>query len=163
MQKRQRGRSRRGHPGKERPAHRPVRPAPTDRRKTAGLGRQLCVDPLRRWRGDGRTGPRRARFRVRPQVPPADQGSDPHQRRRRDTRALAGRLRRAWHPDQLRRVRRPGLPRRLRRHRSSAAEEIPRPVAHPVPPARLGHQPPTLLGLSDPDHPLRQLWRRTRA
>ena len=33
----------------------------------------------------------------------------------------------------------------------------PRRLAHPVPPARLGHQPSALLGLPDPDHPLQHL------
>jgi leucyl-tRNA synthetase len=34
---------------------------------------------------------------------------------------------------------------------------------HPVPPARLGHLAPALLGLPDPDHPLRRLRRRAGA
>jgi leucyl-tRNA synthetase len=54
---------------------------PADRRKAAGMGRQLRADALRRWRGDGRAGPRRARLRIRPQVQPAGQIRGAHQRR----------------------------------------------------------------------------------
>ncbi|MCY1358958.1 hypothetical protein D9M69_455080 [compost metagenome] len=163
MQARRRRRSRHRHPGEEGPAHAALRRAPADRRQAAGLGRQLRADELRRRRRDGRAGPRRARLRLRPQVRPADQAGDPHRCGRRNPGPLAGRLWRARPTDQLRRVRRPGLPGRLRRHRSGPAEERPRPGPHPVPPARLGHQPPALLGLPDPDHPLPELWRRTGA
>ncbi len=45
----------------------------------------------------------------------------------------------------------------------AADQEGPRRLAHPVPPARLGHPPPALLGLPDPDHPLRHLRRRAGA
>ena len=49
--------------------------APAHGREAAGLGRQLRADGLRRRRGDGRAGARRARLRVRAQVRPADQAA----------------------------------------------------------------------------------------
>ncbi len=42
-----------------------------------GLGRQLRAHELRRRRGDGRAGARRARLRVRAEIRPADQARDP--------------------------------------------------------------------------------------
>ncbi|MNP05509.1 hypothetical protein D3C76_974640 [compost metagenome] len=168
MQARRRRRSRHRYPGEERRRHFPVRRASADRRKAAGMGRQLRPDDLRRRRGDGRSGPRRARLRVRQQVRPADQAGDRQGRRRQRLRRqrLAGVVRREGRERphrQLRQVRQPRLPGRLRRHRRRPAGQGPRPGAHPVPPARLGHQPPALLGLPDPDHPLPVLRRRTGA
>ena len=68
---------------KEGHAHRHVRHASAHRREAAGLGRQLRADGLRRRRGDGRAGARRARLRVRAQVRAADQAGDPPSARRR--------------------------------------------------------------------------------
>ena len=48
------------------------RPPSADRRSGAGLGRQLRAHGLRRGRGDGRAGARRARLRVREEIRPAD-------------------------------------------------------------------------------------------
>ena len=79
---RQRHRSRHRDDGKEGDAHRPLRHASADRREGRGLGRQLRADGLRRRRGDGRAGARRARFRVREEVRPADPAG--HRGRRRD-------------------------------------------------------------------------------
>ena len=62
--------------GKEGHAHRPVRHASAHRRAGRGLGRQLRADELRRRRGDGRAGARRARLRVRAEVRPADHAGD---------------------------------------------------------------------------------------
>ena len=61
------------------------------RRAGRGLGRQLRADELRRRRGDGRAGARRARLRVREEVRPADQAGD---RRRRRGRSPTD----AWQP-----------------------------------------------------------------
>ena len=66
-----RGRHHRGRAGaarEGRPAHRPDGDAPADRRGRAAVGRQLRADELRRRRGDGRAGARRARLRVRQEV-----------------------------------------------------------------------------------------------
>ena len=54
--------------------------APDHRRKAPGLGRQLRADDLRRRRGDGRAGARRARFRLRAEVRPADPAGHRRQR-----------------------------------------------------------------------------------
>ena len=55
---------------------------PAHRRKAPGVGRQLRADGLRRRRGDGRAGARRARLRVRAEVQAADQAGDPPSARR---------------------------------------------------------------------------------
>ena len=68
------------HDGKEGHADRPLRDASAHRRAGRGVGRQLRADGLRRRRGDGRAGARRARLRVRDEIRPADQAGD---RRRR--------------------------------------------------------------------------------
>ena len=46
--------------------------ASADRRAGRRLGRQLRADVVRRWRGDGRPGARRARFRLRQEIRAAD-------------------------------------------------------------------------------------------
>ncbi len=123
------------------------------------LGRQLRADALRRWRRDGRAGPRRARLRLRPQVRPADQAGG---RAPKADDLQPG----AWHDwygdkqpgtcinsgelDGLA-SRPPSTPSQVADRRKGLGEQRP-----PVPPARLGHQPPALLGLPDPDHPLRR-------
>ncbi len=58
--------------GKEGHADGALRHAPSHRREDRGLGRQLRADGLRRRRGDGRAGARRARLRVREEVRAAD-------------------------------------------------------------------------------------------
>ena len=98
MQARQRDRSRPRDDGKEGHADRPLRHASADRREGRGLGRQLRADELRRRRGDGRARARRARFRVREEIRPADQAGDRAStaRRSRPTRGSRGtRTRRA--------------------------------------------------------------------
>ena len=62
---RQRDGSRHRHAGKEGHAHRPARAASLHRRADRGLGGELRAHGLRRRRGDGRAGARRARLRVR--------------------------------------------------------------------------------------------------
>ena len=79
VQARQRHGGRPRDDGKERHAHRPVRQPSADRPEDRSLDRQLRVDELRRRRGDGRAGPRRARFRVCQEVRAADRAS--HRRR----------------------------------------------------------------------------------
>ena len=71
-----------------------------DRRAGRGLGRQLRADDVRRRRGDGRAGARRARFRVREEVRPADQAGD---RRRRRGRSRPTRWQ-PWYADKERGV-----------------------------------------------------------
>ena len=66
---------------------------------------------------------------------------------------------RARRDGELRRVLRPGVPGGGGRHRRGAGAEGPGPQARAVPPARLGHLAPALLGLPDPAHPLRGLRR----
>ena len=66
---------------------------PVSGREAPGLGRQLRADGLRRGRGDGRAGARRARLRLRAQVRPADQVRDPPPGGRRGAAALAARVR----------------------------------------------------------------------
>ena len=68
----QRHGSRRGHRREARHADRPPRHPPAVRRPPRGVGRQLRADGLRRGRGDGRAGPRRAGLRVRVEVRAAD-------------------------------------------------------------------------------------------
>ena len=159
-------RSRPRDDGKEGHADRPLRRAPADRRAGRGLGRQLRADGLRRRRGDGRAGARRARLRVRQEVRPADHAGD-RRRRRADftTDALAGLVRRqaarraastpatttAW-PTRRRSTRSPP---------TSSAKGLGEKQTH-LAPARLGHQPPALLGHADPDHPLRRAAARCR-
>ena len=65
---------------------------------------------------------------------------------------------------QLRRVQRPGVRGRGRRGRGRARAQGPRRQADCLAAARLGHQPPALLGHADPDHPLRRTaaWCRCR-
>lgn len=50
----------------------------------------------------------------------------------------------------------------LRRHRRQAAKPRHRRTKNPIPPARLGHFAPTLLGLPDSHRSLRKMRRRTR-
>ena len=72
MPARRRGRGRAGDDGKARHAHRLSRTPPDQRRRDSGVDRQLRAERLRRRRRDGRAGARRARFRVREEVRPAD-------------------------------------------------------------------------------------------
>ena len=50
----------------------------------------------------------------------------------------------------------------IRRHRRQAAKPRRGRAENPIPPARLGHFPSTLLGLPDSHRPLRKMRRRTR-
>ena len=163
MQARRRRRGRHRHDGKEGHADRPQGAPPAHRRAAGRVGRQLRADGLRRGRGDGGAGARRARLRLRHQV----RAADPHGRRlgrlRRHRRPLAGRLRRLRPPGEFRQVRRPRLPGRGRRDRGRSGRQGPGRQACAVPPARLGHLAPALLGLPDPDDPLRRLRRRAGA
>ncbi len=75
----------------------------------------------------------------------------------------------AWYEDKVRcacvnsgQVRRPRVSGRGRRDRRRSRREGPRREAHDVPPARLGHLAPALLGHADPDHPLRRAAARCR-
>jgi leucyl-tRNA synthetase len=89
--------------------------AEADRRPDRGLGRQLCADGLRRRRRDGRPGARRARFRLCPQVQPADQAGHWREGRRGKGEGffhgrVGGVVRlQAWLLHQFRQVRRSGL------------------------------------------------------
>ena len=159
-------RSRPGDDGKEGHAHRALRHASADRRQDRGLGRQLRADELRRRRGDGRAGARRARLRVREEVRAADQAGD------RDSPARRSRPTRwqPWYEDKARGrcvnsgkydgLAYAGGGRRDRRRprREGAGRE-----EDHVPPARLGHLAPALLGHADPDHPLPGVRRRAGA
>ena len=67
-------------------------------------------------------------------------------------------------PDgQLRAVRRPRQPNRLRRDYRLARATRDRPCIDQLPPAGLAAVPPALLGLPDPDHPLPGVWDGTGA
>ena len=122
------------------------------------LGRQLRADGLRRRRGDGRAGARRARLRVRAEVRPADQAGD---------RVADG--------EHVRRPRRgrPGTPSTACCINSGKYDGLDYQAAvdaiaaaleqkglgekqRALAPARLGHLAPALLGHADPDHPLRR-------
>ncbi|CFO02229.1 Uncharacterised protein [Bordetella pertussis] len=87
-------RGRDGHARKGRHAHGPDRHPPADRRGNRRLGRQLRADDLRRRRRDGRAGARRARFRLRAQVRPADPPGRRAGRQDLLHRRLAGMVRR---------------------------------------------------------------------
>jgi leucyl-tRNA synthetase len=76
----------------EKNAHRHVRDPSAHQREAPGMGRQLRADGLRRGRGDGRAGARRARLRVRAEIPPADQAGDPPSARRHGARAVEARV-----------------------------------------------------------------------
>ena len=163
MPPRQRHGSRPRDHGEERRRDRPHRAPSADRRRRAGLGRQLRADGLRRGRGDGRAGPRRARLRVREEVRPADPARDRRRGPALLDRRLAGLVRGARPLRELRRLRRARLRRRDRRDRARPRVEGPRPQAGGLAAARLGHLAAALLGLPDPDHPLPGLRRRAGA
>ncbi len=158
-----RGRTRAAREGRH--AHRAGRVPPAHRGADRRVGRQLRADGLRRRRGDGRAGPRRARLRVRAEVQPADHAGGARRRRALRLQALARLVRRqgARRHDQF-----GHLQRLLLRGRGdgggppSAAEGPGRDEDH-LAPARLGHQPPALLGHADPHHPLRRARRRAGA
>ena len=87
-------------------------------------------------------------------------------RRRRalQLRPLAGLVRRqdARRHHQLRQLQRPAPQGRGRRDRARARGQGPGREEDDLAPARLGHQPPALLGHADPDHPLRRPAARCR-
>ncbi len=133
------------------------------RQAAAGLHRQLRADGLRHRRDHGRAGARPARLRFRHQVRLADR---PRGRR------LGGRGRRAADRSRGRRrdPRQLGLHRRDERRPGQRRRRGPRrgrglgPGQDRAAPARLGRQPPALLGHADPVHPLRSAaaWCRCR-
>ena len=134
--------------------------------KSRGLGRQLRADGLRRRRGDGRAGARRARLRVREEV----RAADPAGRSRVDGETFSTDAWQPWYEDKQRGhcvnsgkydglALRSGGRRDRRRPRGQGAR---REEDH-VPAARLGHLAPALLGHADPDRPLRRLRRRAGA
>ena len=71
MQSRLGCRSRYGDNGEKRHADRPLCRQPAQRRQAGSVDCQLCIVGLRRRRGDGGSGARRTRFRVRHQIQPA--------------------------------------------------------------------------------------------
>ena len=161
MQARRRDRSRPRDDGKEGHADRPLRHASADRRAGRGLGRQLRADELRRRRRDGRAGARRARLRVREEVRPADPAGD------RASTASDVLDRRAGRTGTRDKDARPSASTpasttaSTTRHAVDAvaadlAAHGPRREEDDLPPARLGHLAPALLGHADPDHPLRR-------
>ncbi len=82
---------------KKRHRHRPVRRASAQPRADPALGRQLRADRLRRRRGDGRAGARRARLRVRQAVRHRHAAGRARRRRGVLLRPLAGLVRRHRH------------------------------------------------------------------
>ena len=144
--------------------HRPGGRASAQPRADPALGRQLRADRLRRRRGDGRAGARRARLRVRQALRHRPAAGDPRRRRALHLRPLAGLVRRheRQRHHQFRRLQRPVVSDGGRRGRDRARAPRPRRQADRVAAARLGHQPAALLGHADPDRPLRRLRRRCR-
>ena len=145
--------------GKAGRADGPLRPPPAHRRAGRSVDRQLRADGLRRRRGDGRAGARRARLRVREEIRAADQAGD---RRRRRGRSPTD----AWQPWYADKER--GRCVDSGKYDGLAYEAAVDAVARDLaakglgekqltyPPARLGHLAPALLGHADPDHPLRR-------
>ena len=165
MQVRRHHRGRARHAGEERRAHRPDGGASAVAREDRGLGRQLRAHRLRRRCGDGRARPRRARLRFRQEVRHRHPAGDPCRRRALQLRPLAGLVRRQGprRHHQLRQLQRPEP-----HPRGGCGGEGPRPQGpgreeDHLAPARLGHQPPALLGHAHPDHPLPGARRRARA
>jgi len=74
-----------------------------------------------------------------------------------------GRLHRTRLAGEFRRVRRHGFPAGARCVRHALRSQRQRPAPRELPPARLGREPPALLGLPDPRHPVRQVRRRAGA
>ena len=136
---------------------------PLSGREDAGLGRQLRADGLRRRRGDGRAGARRARLRVRAEVQAADQAGDPPSARRAHRSAMEAGVRRIWGLHQFRPVQRLDLSGGGRCNRRRPGQEEAGRKASAVAPARLGHLAPALLGHADPDRALRGVRRRAGA
>ena len=131
--------------------------------KFAGLGRQLRADGLRRRRGDGRAGARRARLRVRAEVRPADQAGDPPSAGRAHRSAVEAGVRGIRGLHQFGQVRRPRLIRRRSMPSPPTWQEEAGRKAGAVAPARLGHLAPALLGHADPDRALPGVRRRAGA
>ena len=146
-------RPRRRRGAQDRRLHRPLRDQPGQRRGPPGLGRRLRADGLRH-RGDhGRPRPRRARLRLRAGPRPA--GAARHRPRgRARRRAAGGALRRPGAAGEL------GVPRRHGGRRGHAGRQRVAAGARAgrgdgrLPPARLAHLAPALLGRPDPGHPL---------
>ncbi len=151
--------------GQARHRHRPDGPASAQPRADPALGRQLRADPLRRWRGDGRSGARRARLRVRAGARHRHAPGRAHRRRGVLLRRVAGLVRRdrLRRHRQFRQLQRPVVRSGGRRRLDGAPAPRPGRQAGDLAPARLGHQPAALLGHADPDRPLRGLRRRAGA
>ena len=124
-----------------------------------GLGRQLRADGLRRRRGDGRAGARRARFRVREEVRPADQARSSTCRASRSAPTPG----RSGTPTRKTAVcvnsgKYDGLD--YQQAVDAIAADLQREgsgrQAGAMASARLGHLAPALLGHADPAHPLRR-------
>ena len=154
----QRG-ARRRRPREDRRVPGPPRHQPGQRRAPAHVRGRLRAHGVRDRRDHGRPRPRRARPRVRAQVRPA------HPRGRRRRRGRPGRGLHGRRPArQLQpRLRRPAQPRGARAHRGLARPRGQGPRVGQLPPARLAALAPALLGLPDPDHPLRALRHRPGA
>ena len=146
-------------------ADRLLRHASADGRAGGGVGRQLRADGLRRRRRDGRA--RRTTSAIsrsrRKYGLPIKQCRGGGRRRARE--------RQPWMPRTwstaccVNTGKYDGLDYEARRrcHRRRSQSEEARRQADYLSPARLGHQPPALLGHADPDHPLRGLRLRARA
>ena len=146
--------ARRREQGEDRGGARPDGHQPGHRRADPDVRGRLRADGVRH-RGDhGGARPRRARLRVRPGLRPADRARD------RGRRAALHRRR----PDgELRPLRRGQQPRRLRADRRVARGRGSRRALGELQAARLAAVAPALLGLPDPDRPLRLLRPRRGA
>ncbi|MNE28518.1 hypothetical protein D3C80_1219610 [compost metagenome] len=130
---------------------------PLHRRRDPGLDRQLHPVGIRHGRHLRLPGPRSARPGLRSQIRPAgDPGRPPRRRRRRLRRGNRG-LYRPWLHLPFGLPERPGhRGRQGRGHRPHRGGGSGRGQDH-LSSARLGCQPPALLGLPHPHHPLRDL------
>ena len=145
--------ARRRRQAEDRRAARAPRHQPGQRRADADVRRRLRADGVRHRRDHGRARPRRARLRVRPGVRPADQARRRRPGGRASCRTPATGRSSTRHPDF------DGLHNReaLERDRRVARPRGQGPRERQLPPARLAALAPALLGLPDPDRPLRAL------
>ena len=136
--------------------------ASAHRRADPGLGRQLRADELRRRRGDGRA---RRTTSATSRSPRSTASTSCRSSTSTASRLLLPTRWQDWYADK--RARRDastptsysGLSRtrpRSTRSPHALAHQRPRREADHLAPARLGRQPPALLGHADPDHPLRR-------
>ncbi len=134
---------------------------PVQRRGPAGVRHELCRQRFRHRRGDGRPGARHARPRLRAGIRATGQAGDrarsPEHGRHWQCRCISpGVLSRQRRLRQLRRVRRAGLPRGQGGDGRLAGAPRPGRGDGAVPPARLEHEPPALLGRAAAAGALRQ-------